>query len=104
MCAIDPPRTGVHEREAAARPVSRSSVSAGVVSKSGAGTCRNRVLMAWTLLGAYYGASDAGVSAVTQVDAPTRHEEGTHQELLARRGLYWKLYQLQYQGAERAAA
>lgn len=32
------------------------------------------------------------------------HEEGTHQELLARRGLYWKLYQLQYQGAERATA
>jgi len=23
-------------------------------------------------------------------------EEGTHQELLARRGIYWKLYQLQY--------
>ncbi|MGH9380073.1 MAG: ABC transporter ATP-binding protein [Thermoanaerobaculia bacterium] len=31
-------------------------------------------------------------------------EEGTHQELLARRGLYWKLYQLQYQGVERATA
>lgn len=25
-------------------------------------------------------------------------EEGTHQELLARRGLYWTLYQLQYKG------
>jgi ATP-binding cassette subfamily B multidrug efflux pump len=23
-------------------------------------------------------------------------ERGTHQELLTRRGLYWKLYQLQY--------
>ena len=23
-------------------------------------------------------------------------EQGTHQELLAKRGLYWKLYKLQY--------
>jgi len=35
-------------------------------------------------------------------------ELGTHQELLARHGLYWKLYRLQYrdqelQGAPRAA-
>jgi ATP-binding cassette subfamily B protein len=28
-------------------------------------------------------------------------ETGTHQELLARRGLYWKLYQLQYQEQEK---
>jgi ATP-binding cassette subfamily B protein len=28
-------------------------------------------------------------------------ETGTHQELLARRGIYWKLYQLQYQEQER---
>jgi len=25
---------------------------------------------------------------------------GTHQELLAKRGLYWKLYQLQYKDQE----
>jgi ATP-binding cassette subfamily B multidrug efflux pump len=32
-------------------------------------------------------------------------EQGTHQELLALRGIYWKLYQLQYQGEdERAVA
>jgi ATP-binding cassette subfamily B multidrug efflux pump len=30
-------------------------------------------------------------------------ERGTHQELLARRGRYWKLYQLQYKEQERAA-
>jgi ATP-binding cassette subfamily B protein len=30
-------------------------------------------------------------------------EEGTHQELLARRGLYWTLYQLQYKGQEPAS-
>jgi ATP-binding cassette subfamily B protein len=30
-------------------------------------------------------------------------ESGTHQELLARRGLYYRLYQLQYQGNERIA-
>jgi ABC-type multidrug transport system fused ATPase/permease subunit len=30
-------------------------------------------------------------------------EEGTHDELLARRGLYWRLYQLQYAAQERAA-
>jgi ATP-binding cassette subfamily B protein len=30
-------------------------------------------------------------------------ERGTHQELLARRGLYWRLYQLQYQEQERRA-
>lgn len=29
-------------------------------------------------------------------------EEGNHQELLARRGLYWTLYQLQYRGQEHA--
>jgi ATP-binding cassette subfamily B multidrug efflux pump len=29
-------------------------------------------------------------------------ESGTHQELLAVRGIYWKLYQLQYQDQERA--
>ena len=29
-------------------------------------------------------------------------EVGTHQELLAKRGIYWKLYQLQYQDQERA--
>jgi ABC-type transport system involved in cytochrome bd biosynthesis fused ATPase/permease subunit len=27
-------------------------------------------------------------------------ESGTHQELLAHRGLYWKLYQLQYKDQE----
>ena len=31
-------------------------------------------------------------------------EEGTHQELLARRGLYHTLYQLQYKGQEAAPA
>jgi len=31
-------------------------------------------------------------------------ERGTHQELLARRGIYWKLYQLQYKDQELAAA
>jgi len=31
-------------------------------------------------------------------------ERGTHQELLARRGRYWRLYQLQYKEQERAAA
>ncbi len=30
-------------------------------------------------------------------------ESGTHQELLAHRGIYWKLYQLQYKDQERAA-
>ena len=30
-------------------------------------------------------------------------ETGTHQELLARRGLYFKLYQLQYKEQEEAA-
>ncbi len=30
-------------------------------------------------------------------------EEGSHQQLLAQRGIYWKLYQLQYQDQERAA-
>jgi ATP-binding cassette subfamily B protein len=29
-------------------------------------------------------------------------ERGTHQELLAQHGLYWKLYRLQYDVAERA--
>ncbi len=28
------------------------------------------------------------------------HETGSHQELLAQRGIYWKLYQLQYQDQE----
>ncbi|WP_263419908.1 ABC transporter ATP-binding protein [Terriglobus albidus] len=28
------------------------------------------------------------------------HEQGTHQQLLAHRGLYWKLYQLQYKDQE----
>jgi ATP-binding cassette subfamily B protein len=27
-------------------------------------------------------------------------EHGTHQELLTQRGLYWKLYQLQYKDQE----
>jgi len=31
-------------------------------------------------------------------------EKGTHQQLLAHRGLYWKLYQLQYKDQEAAAA
>jgi len=31
------------------------------------------------------------------------HESGTHAELLAARGLYWRLYQLQYASQERAA-
>jgi ATP-binding cassette subfamily B protein len=31
-------------------------------------------------------------------------ESGTHQELLAQRGLYWRLYQLQYAVQERSAA
>ena len=30
-------------------------------------------------------------------------ETGTHQELLAQRGIYWKLYQLQYKDQERVA-
>ncbi len=30
-------------------------------------------------------------------------ESGTHQELLARRGIYWKLYQLQYKDQESGA-
>jgi ATP-binding cassette subfamily B protein len=30
-------------------------------------------------------------------------EMGTHQELLAQRGLYWKLYQLQYKDQELGA-
>jgi len=30
-------------------------------------------------------------------------ETGTHQELIARRGIYWKLYQLQYQEQERTS-
>jgi ATP-binding cassette subfamily B protein len=29
-------------------------------------------------------------------------ESGSHQELLALRGIYWKLYQLQYKDQERA--
>ena len=28
-------------------------------------------------------------------------ESGTHQELLAQRGIYWKLYQLQYKDQEK---
>jgi ATP-binding cassette subfamily B protein len=28
-------------------------------------------------------------------------ESGSHQELLAARGIYWKLYQLQYKDQER---
>ncbi len=31
-------------------------------------------------------------------------ETGTHQQLLAKRGIYWKLYQLQYKDQERAPA
>jgi ATP-binding cassette subfamily B protein len=31
-------------------------------------------------------------------------EEGTHEELLERRGLYWRLYQLQYADQARTAA
>jgi ATP-binding cassette subfamily B protein len=31
-------------------------------------------------------------------------ERGTHQELLARRGMYWKLYELQYKDQERGAS
>ena len=31
-------------------------------------------------------------------------ERGTHQELLARRGFYWKLYELQYKDQELPAA
>jgi len=31
-------------------------------------------------------------------------EKGSHQELLAERGLYWKLYQLQYKDQEQATA
>ena len=30
-------------------------------------------------------------------------EQGTHEELLERRGLYWRLYQLQYAAEARAA-
>jgi ATP-binding cassette subfamily B protein len=30
----------------------------------------------------------------------TVREVGSHQELLARRGIYWKLYQLQYKDQE----
>jgi ATP-binding cassette subfamily B protein len=29
---------------------------------------------------------------------------GTHQQLLAQRGVYWRLYQLQYKDQERASA
>ena len=29
-----------------------------------------------------------------------KRESGTHQELLAVRGIYWKLYQLQYKDQE----
>ena len=29
-----------------------------------------------------------------------QRERGTHQELLTQRGLYWKLYQLQYKDQE----
>jgi ATP-binding cassette subfamily B protein len=28
-------------------------------------------------------------------------EHGTHQELLAKRGMYWRLYELQYKDQER---
>ena len=31
-------------------------------------------------------------------------ETGTHQELLAMRGIYWKLYQLQYKDQENGAS
>jgi len=31
-------------------------------------------------------------------------ESGSHQELLALRGIYWKLYQLQYKDQERTGA
>jgi ATP-binding cassette subfamily B protein len=31
-------------------------------------------------------------------------EEGTHAELLAKRGLYWRLYELQYRRTTGAAA
>jgi ATP-binding cassette subfamily B protein len=31
-------------------------------------------------------------------------ESGTHQELLAQRGIYWKLYQLQYKDQESAGS
>jgi len=31
-------------------------------------------------------------------------ERGTHQQLLARRGMYWRLYQLQYREQEAGAA
>jgi ATP-binding cassette subfamily B protein len=34
----------------------------------------------------------------------TIRERGTHQQLLAQRGLYWRLYQLQYKDQEMAAA
>jgi ATP-binding cassette, subfamily B, multidrug efflux pump len=34
----------------------------------------------------------------------TIRERGTHQELLAQRGLYWRLYQLQYKDQERTVA
>jgi ATP-binding cassette subfamily B multidrug efflux pump len=34
----------------------------------------------------------------------TIRERGTHQQLLAQRGLYWRLYQLQYKDQERAVA
>jgi ATP-binding cassette subfamily B protein len=34
----------------------------------------------------------------------TIRERGTHQQLLAQRGLYWRLYQLQYKDQERALA
>jgi ABC-type multidrug transport system fused ATPase/permease subunit len=30
-------------------------------------------------------------------------EQGSHEQLLAKRGLYWRLYQLQYAAQERAA-
>jgi ATP-binding cassette subfamily B multidrug efflux pump len=46
------------------------------------------------------------VSAIQSADTilvmhkGTLRERGTHQQLLTQRGLYWKLYQLQYKDQE----
>jgi ABC-type multidrug transport system fused ATPase/permease subunit len=41
-----------------------------------------------------------GADRILVLNKGRLREEGTHQELLAKRGLYWTLYQLQYKGQE----